>query len=131
MASAPHPHEVLLREISKEFSDILAQTTQGIYIYQDDPHWTCNDKFATMLGYASASELLKLSSGVPLLDAIVASGSHQSVIDGYMNATNRKVASSLPITWKKKGGETIKTQTMFVPISFKGNLLALHFVTPI
>ncbi len=131
MPNAPHPHEVLLQEIQEEFADILSQTSQGIYIYQDDPHWICNDKLAFLLGYASAGELLKLSSGSPILDAIVATESHEQVVQAYMSATERKVASSIPVTWKKKGGRVVKSQTIFVPISFKGNLLTIHFVTPI
>ncbi len=131
MTNAPHPHEVLLQEIGKEFADILLQTSQGIYIYQDDPHWLCNDKLASILGYASASELLKLSSGSPILDAIVAPESHQQVVQAYMSATERKVASSIPVVWKMKDGGKRKSQTIFVPFSYKGNLLTIHFVTPV
>ncbi len=131
MTTSPHPHEVLLQQIQQEFADILAQTSQGIYIYQDDPHWICNEKLATMLGYASVNELLKLSRGSPILDAIVAAESHQRVGEAYVNAAYNKVASSIPVTWRKKGGEPIKTETIFAPISFKGIVFAIHFVTPI
>jgi hypothetical protein len=131
VTTSPHPHEVLLQQIQQEFADILGETSQGIYIYQDDPHWICNDKRATILGYASARELMKLSSGSPILDAIVATDSHQRVVEAYLNAVNSKVATSIPVTWKKKGGGTVNTQTIFVPFSFKGNLLAIHFITPI
>ena len=131
MANAPHPHEVLLQEIRKEFADILSQTSQGIYIYQDDPHWTCNDKLASLLGYASANELLKLSAGSPILDAIVAPESHEQVVQAYMSATGQKVASIIPVTWKMKVGGKLKSQTIFVPFSYKGNLLTMHFVTPV
>jgi PAS domain-containing protein len=130
MNTSPHTHEVMLQEIQQEFAAILAQTNQGIYIYQDDPHWICNDKLATILGYASAKELIKLSSGTPILDALVASSSHSRVVEAYRNTVNGMVASSIPVTWKKKGGGTVDSQTIFVPISFKGNLLALHFITP-
>jgi PAS domain-containing protein len=130
MTAAPHPHEVLLQQIRQEFSEILAQSSQGIYIYQDDPHWICNERLASILGYASADELLKLAGGSPILDAIVAPGSHQQVVQAYLGAVERKVASSIPVVWKKKDGGTVNSQTTFVPFSFKGNLLSIHFVTP-
>jgi hypothetical protein len=131
MGTSTHPHEVILQQVREEFADILSQTTQGIYIYLDDSHWICNDRMATMLGYGSARELLKLSSGSPLLDAIVTPDSQQRVVESYMNAMNGKVASSIPVTWKKKDGGTIKTQTIFAPISFQGTVLAIHFITAV
>jgi PAS domain-containing protein len=130
MTAAPHPHEVLLQQIRQEFSEILAQSSQGIYIYQDDPHWICNERLASILGYASADELLKLAGGSPILDAIVAPESHQQVVQAYLGAVERKMASSISVTWKKKDGGTVISQTTFVPFSFKGNLLSIHFVTP-
>ena len=120
----------MLQQIQQEFADILAQTTQGIYIYLDDPHWVCNDRLATVLGYASATELLKLASGSSLLDVLVAADSQRHVIDAYMSAVEGKIASTAAVTWKKKGGGTVKSQTIFAPISFKGTVLAIHFVTP-
>ena len=131
MTSAPHQHEEFLQQIQDEFADVLAQTSQGVYIYLDDPHWICNDRLATMLGYASADELRKASSDSPFLDAAVATESQQRVVDAYRSVVNAKVASSIPVTWKKKDGGTMKTQTIFAPISFKGTVLPIHFVTPI
>jgi hypothetical protein len=130
MATAPHPHEVLLQQVQGEFAELLNQTTQGIYIYQDDPHWICNEVLATMLGYGSAKELLKAASG-SLLDTLVSAESQKDVVAAYMGTVNGKVASAIPVTWKKKGGGSLKTQTIFAPFSFKGNLLSIHFVTPL
>ena len=130
MTTGPHPHEVLLKQIREEFAEILSQTSQGVYIYQDDPHWICNDRFATMMGYASAAELVKVSSGSPFLDATVAPESQQHVVNAYMNAVKEKLASTIPVTWKKKGGGSMNTQVIFVPISYKGSPLTIHFVTP-
>jgi len=131
MTSAPHPHEEFLQQIQEEFAEILAQTSQGVYIYLDDPHWICNDRLATILGYTSADELRKAWSGSPFLDLSVAADSQQRVVDAYMNVVNAKVASVIPVTWKKKGGGTMKTQTILAPISYKGTVVAIHFVTPI
>ena len=40
-----------------------------------------------------------------------------------------KIASTIQVTFKKRGGGTVKTEVMLVPIAFKGELLALHFIT--
>jgi hypothetical protein len=131
MTSTPHPHEQFLKELRGEFAGILDQTSQGVYLYLDDPHWICNDRLATMLGYASAGELRKAAGDSQFLDIAVASESQQRVVDAYMGVVNANVASSIPVTWMKKDGSMLKTQTIFAPISFQGTVLPIHFVTPI
>jgi len=131
MTTAGHPHEVLLDQIKEKFSAIFQHTSQGVYIYMDDPHWICNDRLATMLGYASAAELHTLATASPFLDVTVPADSQERVVKAYMNSVNGKVASSIPVTWKKKGGAILNTETIFVPISYKGKALTIHFVTPI
>ena len=131
MTTADHPHEVLLDQIKEEYSAIFQQTTQGVYVYMDDPHWICNDRLATMLGYASAAELHTLGTASPFLDVTVPADNQERVIEAYMNSVNNKVASSIPVTWKKKGGAALSTETIFVPISYGGTAVTIHFVTPI
>ncbi len=131
MSTTAHPHEEILKEIREEFTEILGQTTQGVYFYLDDPHWTCNERLASMLGFASAAELLKAAGASSLLDALVAPDSRDEVVSTYMNTVQNKVAASRSITWKTKSSGTLKTNVIFVPISYHGNLLTLHFVTPV
>jgi len=130
MPTAAHPHEEILQQIREEFNEILGQTTQGVYFYLDDPHWICNERLASMLGYASAAELIKLASESSLLDALVTSDSRDEVVNTYMNTVEKKVAASTPVSWKTKSGGSIMTNVIFVPISFHGNFLTLHFVAP-
>jgi hypothetical protein len=126
-----HPHEVLLQELESEFGEVFSKSPQGIYIYLDDPHWICNDRMGTMLGYGSANDFQQSSKGISLLDAAVAPESHRAVVDAYMTAVDSKTASSIPVTWKKKSGATIRTQVFFVPFVFKGVQMVLHFLTPL
>ena len=130
MTTGAHPHEVMLDQIKEEFADIFQHSNQGVYIYMDDPHWIRNDRLATMLGYASAAELHSLASASPFLDVTVAAESQERVVKAYMNSVNNKAASSITATWMKKGGGTVNTETIFVPISYGGTPLTIHFVTP-
>jgi len=131
MTDAGHPHEVLLDQIKQEYSAIFQHTSQGVYIYMDDPHWICNDRLATMLGYGSAAELHTLATASPFLDVTVPADSQDRVVKAYMDSVDNKVATSIPVIWKKKGGAALNTETIFVPISYKGTALTIHFVTPI
>ncbi|HEX2697550.1 MAG TPA: hypothetical protein VHM28_07570 [Anaerolineales bacterium] len=130
MKTNEHPHEELIRQVREDFSEILASSPQGISIYLDDPHWTCNDKLATMLGYKSADEMIKVAVESSFLDALVSEESLKRVPETYFKAVNEKIGSVIPVTWKKKGGGTLKTQVIFAPISVHGNMMVMHFVTP-
>ncbi|MBI3741072.1 MAG: PAS domain-containing protein [Chloroflexi bacterium] len=124
MAGKLHPHEEILNAIRDEYRDILNGSSQGIYIYLDDPHKLCNEKFAAMLGYKSAAEWA--ASPQPLDD--VAETSMDALVSAFQNAMNNKAASLVSVTWKKKLGGTLKTNVIVVPIHFHGEMLALHFV---
>src|SRR5258708_24262587 len=131
MKTTAHPHEEVIQHLREDFNEILSQTPQGVSIYLDDPHWTCNDQMAKMLGYASAEEMIKIVSQSSFLDALVAEESLKRVPETYFKTVNDKIASVIPVTWKKKGGGTIKTQVIFVPLAARGNTLALHFITAV
>jgi hypothetical protein len=131
MNTAVHPHVALLNQLEKEYGDILASSPQGVYIYLDDPHWTANRKLAAMLGFASVSELVGFANESSFLDALVAPESAARVQQAYFGAVNDKAGSVAEITWKKKGGGTLKSRVIFVPISFQGNRMSLHFVSAI
>jgi hypothetical protein len=83
-----------------------------------------------MLGYTSADELLKVAAKSSFLEAAVAEDSLKRVPETYLKAVQDKVASTIPVTWKKKDGRSLKTQVIFVPFSVHGNIMVLHFVTP-
>jgi hypothetical protein len=130
MTAVAHPHALLLQQVQQEFADIFTQTGQGVYIYLDDAHWISNHRLVTLLGYASAEELVEVATSSSFLEAVVAADSQQPVVDAYRNAVDTKNGSTISVTLKKKGGAMIKTQIIFVPISFRGTILALHFITP-
>jgi len=52
-------HESLVEGIAKEQKELLEKSEQGIFIYLDDTHKVCNEKFAAILGYSAAKEWAK------------------------------------------------------------------------
>ena len=119
-------HEDLMQQIAKEYGDILKNSGQSIYIYLDDNHKICNEKFASLLGYDSASEWGNVEGSFP--DAFVSEISQGELINAYQEAMEKFVGSKITVSWKKKSGETVDTNVILVPISHSGHLLALHFV---
>lgn len=41
----------------------------------------------------------------------------------------KMIASTTQITWTRKGGGTVDSTVILVPIFFQGHLFSLHFVT--
>ena len=53
-------HEELIQGISRQMKSILEDSQQAIYIYLDDIHKVCNEKFASLMGYGSPEEWAKV-----------------------------------------------------------------------
>jgi len=125
---AEHHHEELIKEITKQFKPILEKSEQAIYIYLDDIHKVCNKKFAVLLGYKSPKEWADTEA--PLSDVV--EEDQQSVINAYMNASEKMVASSIGVRLKNvKTGKIVKTQMMIAPIGNAGHIFTMHFFSKI
>lgn len=120
-----HPHEILLEELNVEYKTILNGSKQAIYVYLDNEHKTCNAKFAALLGYKTVREYETVPD--PMVD--VADASLNTLVNAYQNAMQDKIGSTIQVVFKKRGGGTVNTTVMLVPIAFKGEMLALHFIT--
>ena len=116
----------LIHGISEQFSDILNDSYQGIYIYLDEHHKVFNERFASLLGY-DAKELTCLSEN--FLDSCVTKKSKEVLTSAYDRATRNLSASKFYITWIKKDGGLVDTQVILVPIEYEGQILALHFLS--
>lgn len=122
-----HHHKDLIGSVAAEYSDILRNSEQGVYIYLSDDHKVCNKKFTTLLGYNSPEEWAKIEESFP--DVFVAEESQDTLITSFQDAMETMTASRNKIAWKKKDGSTIQTTVILAPIVHNGHLLALHFVS--
>jgi PAS domain-containing protein len=124
-----HEHETTIEEVRKQFGVILKESKQPIYVYLDDTHKLCNERFASMLGYESAEEWSSVTK--PFTDVFVREKSRHPLVSAFQEAMEFKSASIIHVAWKKKAGGSINTQAILVPISVKGELLALHYITEV
>jgi hypothetical protein len=117
-------HESLVKGIAKEQKELLEKSEQGIFIYLDDTHKVCNEKFAAMLGYSSTKEWAETDA--PL--ANVVEEDQDAVVAAYENTMAKLVASSLAVSVKNvKTKRRIKMQLLLVPIAYAGHLFAIEF----
>jgi len=123
MVSEVH-HVELIKGISEQMKPILAKSPQAIYIYLDDNHKVCNKRFAELLGYKSPKEWSEVEA--PLADVV--EEDQQGVIDAYMNASKRMVASSVEVRLKNiQTGTIVKTRMIVAPFGHAGHVFTVHF----
>ena len=118
-------HEHLIKEVEDLFKPLLSKSPQAIYIYLDDQHKICNNKFADMLGYESIKEWVDYEFPVEDLDQ----KDQEKGIKAYMNASRKLQAGSLDGTWVTKKGKKIKTNVILAPFTYKNEVFVLHFIT--
>jgi len=120
-------HEELVSGLLNQMKVIFESSEQPMYLYLDDNHWACNKRFADLLGYKSTEELV--SQELPFLDALVSEKSQDSLVTAYGNAMEKKIGSTIEVTWKKNNGRTVDTNVIVVPVAYEGHLFALHFLS--
>lgn len=121
-------HEELVKGISEQMKPVLEKSEQAIYIYLDDNHKVCNKKLADLLGYKSPREWA--DEEAPLSDVV--EEDQQRVIDAYMKASEKMVASSIEVKVKNiKTGNIIKTKMIIAPVGHAGHVFTAHFIDKI
>ncbi len=119
-------HEDLLDGAFEQLKMIFEGSEQAIYLYLDDSHKTCNEKFSSLLGYDSTDEWDDVEES--FVDTFVDPKSSSVLVEAYRKAMDKMSASKIRVTWKKKSGERIDTDVIIVPFAFEGHLFGLHFV---
>jgi PAS domain-containing protein len=118
-------HEELIAGFRDQLKTILESSGQSVYLYLDDTHKVCNQRFASLLGYRPPEEWAR----IPVFTDIVADDSAHALITAYREATDKKIGSTIDVTWITKSGGTADTTVILVPVSYKEHLFALHFVS--
>jgi len=120
-------HEDIFKGFYEHLKPIFSTSDQAVYLYMDDVNKVCNRKFSSLLGYKSPAEWARTED--TFLEAHVAKESRELLASTHRNSMERMTGSMIDIKWKKRSGETVATKVILVPISFKGHLFALHFVS--
>ncbi len=110
-----------------QFQQIMSESPQAIFVYLDDYHKVCNERFADMLGYRSPEEWAAMKT--PVTDTTA--DTRDNMISSVMGALESKIASSVRVSWKRKTGEVINTICITVPGFVGGQPYAMHFFSVI
>jgi PAS domain S-box-containing protein len=117
--------EQAIGELSEHFRPVMEGSPDGVYLWLDERHKTCNERLANLFGF-TVEEWREAS---PFLDNFVAE-EDRGVFS--WNYHNRVAALAFPVTFRfrglRKDGSTFDAETDMIPISYRGYAVAYHFV---
>ena len=118
-------HEQILREMLEQFGPVFQQSPDGVYLYLDDRHKICNDRLAKMFGLT----VQEWSAAPNFLGDFVVEQDQEMVSSNYQ----RHVAMlTRPVSFRfralRKDRSTFTAETEMIPITWRGNPVAYHFM---
>ena len=119
-------HEVATKELAEHLRPLFESSSDGVYVWLDEEHWICNQRFAELLGYDSPDDL---NDTPHLLQRWVHEEDQGQFSWSYWN---RVQTLSFPTTLRfrgiRKDGSEVPVETDMIPLTFGGHTFAYHFV---
>jgi PAS domain S-box-containing protein len=119
-------HDVATNELAEHLFPVFEASPDGVYVWLDEEHWICSQRFATLFGYDTPDEL---NDTPKLLQRIVHEDDQQLFSWNYWN---RVQALAFPTTLRfrgvRKDGSVIQVETDMIPLTYGGHTFAYHFV---
>jgi PAS domain S-box-containing protein len=119
-------HEVATKDLAEHLRPIFDSSPDGVYVWLDEEHWICNERFARMFGYDSPDEL----NDTPyLLQRIVHEKDQEQFSWSYWN---RVQTLAFPTTLRfrgvRKDASEVQAESDMIPLAYGGHTFAYHFV---
>ena len=119
-------HATIIDELRDQFAPVLDSSPDGVYLWLDETHKTCNDRLASMFGYDDAAEWC---AQAPFLESFIAPEDRATYGRNYQRVVG---GIERPVTFRfqalRKDGSTFAAETDMIPIAHDGHVVAYHFV---
>jgi PAS domain S-box-containing protein len=121
----PVAHDDAIPRVAEHLAPVFEASPDGVYVWLDETHWTCNEKLAGMFGYS----VEELENAPGLLQRLVHEDDQELFSWNYWN---RVQALAFPVTFRisgvRKDGSTFPAETEMIPLAYGGHTIAYHFV---
>lgn len=121
----PLAHDEVIPRLAEHLGPVFESSPDGVYVWLDEQHWTCNEKLASMFGF-TVDEL----ENTPYLLQRLVHEDDQGMFS--WNYWNRVQPLAFPATLRfrgvRKDGSSFQAETEMIPLSFGGHTIAYHFV---
>ena len=123
--AAEHEHVQILKELSEQFQPLFQKSPDGIYIYIDEVHKICSERFAKLFGLTVA----EWEAMEGFVNKHAAPEDQELVASSYKEHIHQKLT---PIRFRiralRKDGSSFPAEIDMIPFPWRGEMLALHFV---
>jgi PAS domain S-box-containing protein len=118
-------HDDVIPQLAEHLRPIFESSPDGVYVWLDETHWTCNERFAALFG----STVEELENTPSLLQRLI----HEDDQGNFSwNYWNRVQAQAFPVTFRftgvRKDGSTFQAETEMIPLAYGGHVVAYHFM---
>lgn len=118
-------HEEAIPRLAEHLQPVFAASPDGVYVWLDETHWTCNERLAELFGFTVA----ELENTPNFLQQRVHEDDQELFSWNYWNRV-QELAS--PVTFRfrgiRKDGSAFPAETDMIPLTFGGHTVAYHFV---
>ena len=119
----PH-HKKALRNLTDQLRPVFNESIEGVFIYLDGEHKSCNDRLADMFGYTP----LQWEALYPFEKLFSAESRENVMATYYERIIAEKAPAELDFTGIRKDGSSFSARIVMAPISCEGLIFALCFV---
>ena len=121
----PVAHAAVIPQLTEHLAPVFASSPDGVYVWLDEEHWTCNERLAALLG----STVEELSNTRGFLQRFVADEDRELFSWQYWN---RVQALAFPVSFRfravRADGTSFGAETDMIPLTYGGHTVAYHFV---
>ena len=118
-------HDEVIPQLAEHLAPLFEASPDGVYVWLDEEHWTCNERLAELFG----STVAELGNTAGFLQRFVAQDD-QGLFS--WNFWNRVQERAFPVTFRFRAvrvdGSTFLAETDMVPLTYGGHTVAYHFV---
>jgi PAS domain S-box-containing protein len=122
--TAEHEHVKILNELAEQFRPLFENSPEGIYLYIDEVHKICNERFAKMFGL-SVKEWEAMDGFVN--KHAIPEDTEKIVSLYHLHIHQELTPVRFRVTGIRKDGSQFKAETDMIPFPWRGEMLALHF----
>jgi PAS domain S-box-containing protein len=120
-----HAHVKILHELSEQFQPMFQKSPDGIYVYIDEVHKICSERFAKMFGL-SVGEWEAMEGFV---NKHAAEHDQEMIVRNYQEHIHEKMT---PVRFRfkalRKDRSSFNAEVDMIPFPWRGEMVALHFV---
>jgi PAS domain S-box-containing protein len=123
--AAEHEHVKILKELSEQFQPLFKDSPDGIYLYIDEVHKICSERFARMFGLTVA----EWEAMEGFVNKHAAEADQATIVNTYQQHIHGKLTPArFRVKALRKDGSSFNAEIDMIPLPWRGEMVALHFV---